>query len=77
MSFQEASEKGALRWDEVLSESKGFWISMVPTQFKDSYFLKVWVGWFREGDSNTCYFHACVKSTRKRNVISTLRVDNG
>jgi hypothetical protein len=32
--------------------------------------------WLREGDSNTRFFHACIKSRLKKNHISALRIDD-
>ncbi|XP_071921715.1 uncharacterized protein [Coffea arabica] len=33
--------------------------------------------WLKEGDKNTAYFHACVKTRRKRNKITSLQKGNG
>nr|XP_027089582.1 uncharacterized protein LOC113710661 [Coffea arabica] len=33
--------------------------------------------WLKEGDKNTAYFHACVKTRRKRNQITSLQKGNG
>ncbi|XP_071933079.1 uncharacterized protein [Coffea arabica] len=33
--------------------------------------------WLKEGDKNRAYFHACVKTRRKRNKITSLQKENG
>ncbi|MCI05525.1 transposon TX1 putative protein, partial [Trifolium medium] len=33
--------------------------------------------WLKEGDSNSHFFHACMKGRRSRNLISVLQVDGG
>lgn len=35
------------------------------------------VMWLKEGDVNTGFFHACIKSKRRMNVILALKVENG
>ncbi|MCH90117.1 transposon TX1 putative 149 kDa protein, partial [Trifolium medium] len=33
--------------------------------------------WLREGDANSSYFHACIKSRRKQNTITALQTADG
>lgn len=35
------------------------------------------VRWFKEGDANTSFFHACVKRRKRSNAVLTLKVDDG
>jgi hypothetical protein len=35
------------------------------------------VEWLKHGDRNTCYFHACVNSRRRKNNIEKIKDENG
>lgn len=35
---------------------------------------KSWAKWILEGDPNTKYFHACLKSRRRRNQMTTIKI---
>jgi hypothetical protein len=36
-----------------------------------------WVEWFKEGDSNTYFFHACASARRHANKINALAREDG
>lgn len=44
-------------------------------KYKFSYFKKIRKDRWLKGDDNTKFFHACIKSKKKTNQISTLLVD--
>jgi hypothetical protein len=73
-------------------KSEGVGLSMEEVAIRKSRFEELWVvlkcidasifqrsrsKWLKEGDSNTNYFHACIKSKKRRNMISALHTPLG
>jgi hypothetical protein len=72
------SELGGLSVEEVSLRKRLFedlWV--VLKSIDASIFQRSRSKWLLEGDSNSKYFHACLKSRRRRNSISAIKTHNG